>query len=236
VAGARVLLIAVPDDALAPFAHRLAALGPAAPGGIALHVSGIHPAAALAPLRQAGWSIGAMHPLAVFPRPAPPADLLVGAGFAVAGMPVARRLARSVARLLGGEPFSLATAGRPAYHLAAALVANDTVALFSVALEMARQAGLPPRVARRVLARLLAGTAQVLAATPPDRALTGPVARGDTQTLRRHLQTAGPARDLHVGLSRILVDLAVQAGRLDTATARRLRRVLAGRPSGAAQG
>ncbi len=226
LAGAQLLLLAVPDDALAPFAGELARVGPAPANGIALHLSGVHPAAVLSPLRRSGWQIGAIHPLAILPSGVPPRRLLAGAAFGVEGTPVALRQARALARLLGGHPCLVPPAARPAYHLAAALVANDSLALLSLAMDRACRAGLPETALRRGLAHLLAGVARAARAQGPARALTGPVARGDAQTLRRHLQAAGPARRIHRDLSLVLVDLARRGGRMDAAQARRLRRAL----------
>jgi len=148
----------------------------------------------------------------------------------VGGDPEAVRLARRLARSVGGLPYRIPATGRPAYHLAASLVANDTLALFAAAMEMAISAGLPPDTARRALAHLLAGVAGALDASPPGRVLTGPVARGDAETVRRHLRTAGrgdPAvRRVHVLLSRMLLRMARESGRLDAAAARRLERLL----------
>jgi predicted short-subunit dehydrogenase-like oxidoreductase (DUF2520 family) len=233
-AGAGVILLAVPDDALAALAVSLAAACQPAAGTVALHLSGAAPVEVLAPLRQHGVRIGALHPLAVFSLQRPPRTLLEGAGFAVGGDPAALRIARRLARSVGGIPYGIPAAGRSAYHLAASLVANDTLALFAAAMELSISAGLSPETARRVLANLLAGAARFLAASPPGHVLTGAVSRGDVETVRRHLRTASrldPAmRRAHVLLSRRLLRMAREAGRLDTAAARRLERLLRDSP------
>lgn len=229
-AGAGVILLAVPDDALAQLAGSLADAGPPARATVALHLSGAAPLEVLSRLRQQGVHTGGLHPLAVFPLERPPMDLLDGAGFAVGGDPVAVRLARRLARSVGGLPYRIPAAGRPAYHLAASLVANDTLALFAAAMEQAISAGLRPATARRALAHLLAGVAGALDASPPGRVLTGPVARGDAETVRRHLGTARRGdpgvRKVHVLLSRMLLRMARESGRLDAAAGRRLERIL----------
>jgi predicted short-subunit dehydrogenase-like oxidoreductase (DUF2520 family) len=226
--------MAVPDDALAGLAAELAE-EPASPRRrIFLHLSGALPTDILAPLAAAGAGIGSFHPLAVFPAGRPPADLLSGALCAVDGQPAARRLAARLARHLGARPVTVDPSRRAAYHLAASLVGNDSVALVALALERMQSAGVPERVARQGLAHLLADAARELSVQPPARALTGPVARGDARTLDRHMRAAGriETRTAHALLSRVLLRLAREAGRLEAAPARALERLLRSSLSG----
>jgi len=214
---ASIVLLAVPDDALPGVARRLGDLARrqredgARPGRrprVALHLSGAAPLSVLDPLAAAGHAVGSLHPLCVLPATRPPLDLLAGVAFAVAGQPAARRSAVRLARRLGGVPWHLPETSRLDYHLAAAVVANDSVALVALAIDRLRAAGLGAPTARRALARLLLSTAQALHATEPARALTGPVARGDAGTLRAHLRQARRVDPdlarLHGELSRVL--------------------------------
>lgn len=221
--GAELILLAVPDAALAGMAERLArSISPPLPH-VALHLSGASGLEVLAPLARRGVHTGSCHPLAVLPDGLPPHDLLRGTGFAIDGDRIARSTARRLARAVGGVPFIVGPRHRAVYHLAATLVANDTLALFDLALRQLRRTGLDEAVARRSLARLLRGTADALARSPVDLALTGPVVRGDTGTLKRHLQAAGgDTADLHRRLSRILLRIAARSGRLEARSARRL--------------
>ncbi|MFQ5719520.1 MAG: DUF2520 domain-containing protein, partial [Acidobacteriota bacterium] len=228
-----VVLLAVPDGALAAVASRLAAAVPCR-DRVFLHLSGAHGRSMLEPLAARGARTGVCHPLAVLPATSPAADLLAGAGFAVDGDTRAVAMARRLVRDLGGHPFTVRPHARPAYHLAASLVANDTLALVDLATALLRRAGLPADVARASLAHLLAGTAAALEHASVEQALTGPVARGDAETLRLHLTaaeaTGGPAAALHRALSRVLIDIARRSGRLDAAGVRRLIRELRAAP------
>ena len=215
---ASIVLLAIPDDALPGAARRLAALARrAAPGRVrrprrrvALHLSGAAPLSVLDPLVAAGFATGSLHPLCVLPASRPPIDLLDGVAFAVAGQPAARQRAARLARRLGGVPWHLPEAARLDYHLAAAVVANDSVALVALAIDRLRAAGLGAAPARRALARLLQSTARALHEDDPARALTGPVARGDAGTIRAHLRRARAVDPdlarLHADLSRLLRD------------------------------
>jgi predicted short-subunit dehydrogenase-like oxidoreductase (DUF2520 family) len=235
---ASILLLAVPDDALPGMAAELAAACPHLAGRVFLHLSGAAGLTPLLPLREQGASTGSLHPLAVLSGKIPPPDMLRGAGFAVDGQPRALRVARRLARDLGGRPFTIDSRRRPLYHLAASLVANDVLAIFHLAHQSLCKAGLKEKEAHQVLVHLLQGTAATLVETPAERALTGPVSRGDASTLAQHLRAAPDARTAatHRLLSLILVDMARAADRMDAATTRRLRRLLVAPGGGKGRG
>ncbi|MFQ5671101.1 MAG: Rossmann-like and DUF2520 domain-containing protein [Acidobacteriota bacterium] len=225
-----IVLLAPPDGALPSVAAHLARHCTRLAHAAVLHLSGSLGPEVLSPLRLAGAHTGCLHPLAVFPPSAPHADLLVGAGFAINGDRPACQVARKLVRSLGGIPFQVSSPQRARYHLAASLVANDTVALFQLALDQAIRAGLTARQARNALAHLLLTAVRPLVKSPPERVLTGPVARGDSRTLGEHFSAApgGVASRVHAELSLVLIKMMEQAGRLDRRSARRLARALPG--------
>jgi predicted short-subunit dehydrogenase-like oxidoreductase (DUF2520 family) len=189
-AGQELLLIAVPDGALAEVAGRLAARPQAA---VALHASGSQDAGVLAPLRAAGSSPGTLHPLKAFPRPMPEPEQARGVFFALDGDPAALLLARRLVTAWDGVAGEVPAAARPIYHFAATLAAGGVATLLAAAAELAARAGLPPAVGEGYL-ELARGT--VAAAMPAAagggaggaaEALTGPVARGDLATFELHV-------------------------------------------------
>jgi len=224
-----LVLLAVPDQALGPMAAHLAASAARLSKTVVLHLSGAAEVEVLDALRGRAAAIGSLHPLAILTRALPEKNALAGAGFAVDGDPAASRLARLAIRDLGGHPLAITPGQRAAYHLAAALVANDTLALLHLAIAEMVRAGLSQVDARRSLAHLLGATARSVAAAPLSAALTGPVVRGDVDTLERHLKTAPPpTAELHRLLSQVLLEVARTGQRLDDATARRIRLSLTG--------
>lgn len=225
---ATILVLAVPDPALVDMARALATSGTSMKHLTVLHISGAMGLEPLAPLRARGASVGSLHPMQVFSLAAPEANLLHGAGCAIDGDPGARRLVSAMARDLGATSYRIPAAGRPGYHLAASMVANDTMALFHLAHKEMTEAGVTDTAARKALAHLLQGAAARLTREPVARALTGPVVRGDEDTVRAHLQaaTVPESRDMHARLSSIIVKVARKSGRLDTRAARRLQRLL----------
>jgi predicted short-subunit dehydrogenase-like oxidoreductase (DUF2520 family) len=169
------IVLCVPDTEIAAAAE---AVGGAAP--LVGHTSGATPLAALAP---ADAEMFGLHPLQTFAPSAGP-ESFRGAGAAVAGStPRALDLATSLARDLGMQPFEIDDEGRAAYHAAASLASNFLVTLQAAAESVAAGAGLEPGEARALFVPLVRRTVDNLAEMGPERALTGPVARGDHATV-----------------------------------------------------
>jgi predicted short-subunit dehydrogenase-like oxidoreductase (DUF2520 family) len=187
---AKLVLVAVPDAAIGEVARRLAARRQAT--AVALHVSGAYGAAILEPLARAGWRTGSFHPLRAFPRVEPDLAAAAGTFFALDGDAEARSLGRRLAEAFGGTSAVVADAARPLYHWAASLAAGGVVTLLATAVEVGRRLGLPDAAlagyGRLATGALDAATAPGAGDSPdPAAAITGPVARGDRETVERHL-------------------------------------------------
>jgi predicted short-subunit dehydrogenase-like oxidoreductase (DUF2520 family) len=144
-----------------------------------LHTSGLATAAALAPLRAIGCSVGSLHPLVSFPTAGGAAVSLAEVAAAIEGTDQAARAAERLARALGMRPFALSPAAKPRYHAGAALAANMTHVLVSTARALLLRAGLPSRLAPLALRRLVCGSVEAALSARGLERLTGPVARGD---------------------------------------------------------
>jgi predicted short-subunit dehydrogenase-like oxidoreductase (DUF2520 family) len=221
VAGARVVLLAVPDRELRRCAMALAALGDLDwRGRVVLHHAGALGPEPLAPLARRGAAVGVLHPLQVLGGSERSASLLAGAHARIEGDPRAVRAARRLARGLGLVPLPLATLDderRAAYHAAASVVANDLVALLSIGVELLERAGLAgERRALAALVPLARGALAQLDAGGLAAALTGPAARGDRATLAAHRRALGQLgaeeRRVHDALARRLGRLTGSSG------------------------
>lgn len=179
---ADVVVLAVPDDAIAACAERIA---PELSRGTAvLHCAGARDAGELAACRAAGMHVGVMHPLASFADAQHPPKL-EGATFVIAGDAYAVTAAQDLAGAVGGVVLRAAIHG-PAYHALAALAANGTVGLAHAAAPALEKLGLSRSQAERALAALLRTVADNVGALGVPRALTGPVMRGDAATVAAH--------------------------------------------------
>jgi len=226
---ARLLLIAVPDHAIAELASHLSRR-PWAPDSVALHLSGSVEVAALQPLRDAGLAVGGCHPLKSFVDPQRAAETMADTVFALEGDAAAAALAEQLAHDLHARPFTLRPGRRAAWHAAATHASNHLVALLDQALDLAQTAGLSRDQARAALLPLLDGTLHNLRAHPPAEALTGPVLRGDVDVVARHLTTlaAGPADSAaaYRALARRALALARTRGTLTPSQLTRLETLL----------
>ncbi len=172
---ADAVLLCVPDAELHAAAEAASGAAP-----LVGHTSGASPLSVLAP---AGSEHFSLHPLQTFSGDESPRHFL-GAGCAVAGSsPAALDTAREIALTLGMIPFELADDRRAAYHAAASIASNFLVTLEHAAERVAGGAGLAPDQARTLLAPLVRSTVENWERLGPDRALTGPVARGDRETV-----------------------------------------------------
>jgi predicted short-subunit dehydrogenase-like oxidoreductase (DUF2520 family) len=221
-----VVILAVPDAALPEVAHDLAMMGPAPAGCVALHMSGALSTDVLTPLHGAGYAIGSIHPLMAVADPWFAGGRLMGAAFALGGEPAAVAAGRRIVSALGGLPLVIASTMRPLYHAAAVIASNYLVALAAAASRMLGEAGVPEEDALPALLPLLRGTLDNIEQLGMPAALTGPIARGDSDTVRLHLARLSPAdRVLYCGLGLELLRLARDAG-LDEGRAEEIESLL----------
>lgn len=188
VAKADLALLAVPDDALAGLVRGLAAAGAFRPGQIVVHTSGAHGVALLDPAAERGVLPLALHPVMTFTGRPEDVARLAGASVGVtaaAGDESAWSVGEALVVEMGAEPVRVPEELRPLYHAALAHGANHLVTLVRDCVQLLHDAGIGP--AERLVAPLLSAALDN-ALRHGDRALTGPVARGDAGTLSTHLR------------------------------------------------
>ena len=225
-AASEVVLVAVPDAAIADVAARLLREGDIGPGHAVLHLSGLLDRGALSLLAPTGASLGSFHPLQTVADPNTAAERFRGAYAGVEGDPSAVAAGERLAVLLGMTPVRIPAGAKVAYHVGATLVANYTVALVGMAVRLAEAAGLPSAAAARLYLPLLHGAADNLDRLGPVGALTGAIRRGDAGTVQAHLAALDAAdRLLYCALGREALALARAAGLAEDA-AKVVERVL----------
>jgi predicted short-subunit dehydrogenase-like oxidoreductase (DUF2520 family) len=231
VAESDLVLLTVPDDALPGLVAGLAATGAPLQGRLLAHASGRHGLAVLEPAVRRGALPLALHPVMTFTGRPDDLDRLTGISFGVTAPPSLRPAAEALVLEMGGEPVFIEEEHRDLYHAALASAANHLVTLVVQASDMLRQAGVPNPA--RMLGPLLSAALDN-ALRLGDTALTGPVARGDADTVASHIAAIGAAAPealpAYLALARLTVDRALAAGTLAAADAERLLGVLAGAP------
>jgi len=190
--GASHILIAVRDGAIPQVASDLAAAG--LRDATVLHTSAAAGPEALAILRSAGNSIGVLHPLQTVPSAERGIETLPGATWAYAGDERATAWSQSLVARLQGKTLAVDPAHWPLYHAAAVMACNYQVTLVDAALELMEIAGIERADGLDALSAMLRATTENILTLGPEAALTGPVKRGDFQTIRAHLDSLSAAR------------------------------------------
>ncbi|MGB6876350.1 MAG: Rossmann-like and DUF2520 domain-containing protein [Candidatus Acidiferrales bacterium] len=182
---ANIVLIATPDDAIHRVAVKLARIGGDEwRGKIVLHTSGALDDSVLAPLARRGAATGAIHPLQTFSgRISPP---LEGVVFAIHGDRRAQRVARRMARAVGGIPVSVRGDAKAAYHAAGTFASPSLLAIIECAMRILMDVGFSRRRAKMALLPLVRQTLANFERFGAKESWTGPVARGDFSTVARH--------------------------------------------------
>ena len=182
---ADLLWFCVPDRDIRPAAVSLAKRG-VSKIKFAFHSSGALLSRELAPLRKAGVSVASLHPLMTFVLGSHIS--LKGVPFAIEGDPVAARVAQKIARDLGGESFPLPVSRKAAYHAWATMTSPLLLAFLVTLEEAARAAGLTCEDGRRMSLPIIRQTLQNYERLGSARSFSGPLVRGDAETIAKHLE------------------------------------------------
>lgn len=185
---ADVLLITTSDDAIAQVAAELAATGPFHRGQVVLHMSGALTSGVLAPAAEMGAYTLSLHPVQSFASVEQALKLIPGTYFSIEGDQRGYDIAQEIVTRLGGQYFFLDSQAKVLYHAAAVEACSYLVGLLASSFELLAAAGVPEEVRLPAFLPLVAGTLENIKQLGIPGALTGPIARGDSGTLIKHLE------------------------------------------------
>lgn len=184
---ADVILLTVPDGALAGLARSLARIEPKKwAGKVVLHTSGALDRTVLRPLAKCGAATGSLHPMQTFSGHSDPK--LAGVVFGIEGDSRATKAATSIALSLGGIPVIVDGKKKISYHAAAVLVAGLGLALAEGATQVLLSAGFTRKCALQALLPLMHEMLDNFEASGPHAAWTGPISRADYGTVAMHVK------------------------------------------------
>ncbi|HDR00451.1 MAG TPA: DUF2520 domain-containing protein [candidate division WOR-3 bacterium] len=221
-----VLFLTVPDREISVLFERIA--GRLRPGSIIAHCSGFFGVEVFGSAHERTIETVAFHPARVFPSPGIEVSF-EGCAVALDGTPAGLRFGRRLARELGGDSFLLKGGDRPLYHAMCVFASNFQHALAGSAGRIARELGIRSSRSARMRETLMRTTFEGTPDRGVGRLLTGPVPRGDAETVAGHLAVLRERTPelvaLYLSLTRQLVEVAREQG-TDRAALRRITEVI----------
>ncbi len=221
------IILAVPDKAVAKVAGELAAASAAKKGTTIVHCSGALTSGILSPLKESCvCNIASMHPLQTFPDVAAAVEKLPGTHFFCEGDSDALGKVQTFVEAIGGLYTEIAPGAKGLYHAAAVMACNYLVTLIDTSMSLAHAGGIDKGEFLKALAPIMRATVDNIISHGPQKALTGPVARGDAETVTTHIEAMRQLKDEYGILYRVLgmqtVYVAMQNGYISSETARKM--------------
>jgi len=184
---ADVWLLAPPDDRIAACCNELSGGAALAAGNVVFHCSGALPSGILDAAVARGAAVASVHPLKTFADAAAAAKTFAGTSCAVEGEAAALSVLKPAFERIGANLFQIDASAKTLYHAASVLVCNDLTALLETGARCFEAAGLPRANAMRMVEPLVRETLDNVFRLGTTAALTGPVARGDVEVVKRQL-------------------------------------------------
>lgn len=234
VSNANAIIVAVRDEQIDDVLSDIisergsGARGRIASGTVVVHTSGGAEPKLIPTLAEVGLSGGTFHPLVPFANPDRAPELMRRAWIGIDGDDQARATSRRLAGHVGARTLEIPAGAKSVYHAAAVMSSNFPIVLAAVAGEMLASLGIPERSAQQAVHSLMEGAVSNLSDAPPEQALTGPVMRGDSETIVRHLNAirgdAG-ARAVYKRMSLAALEIAARGG-TDPEKVEEIRKIL----------
>lgn len=198
--------ICVGDSAIAATAEAMVR-GKSWKGAVVFHSSGALTSDELEPLRRAGAKVASVHPMMTFVRSSAPS--MKGVPFGVEGDRGAMAVARKMVKQLGGDAFEIKKEDKALYHALGAFVSPLIVAQMAAAERIGRELGLTAKDTRKIVAPILKQTVANYVDHGPAAAFSGPMVRGDAETVRKNLialKRVRGAAEIYRALARAAVE------------------------------
>jgi predicted short-subunit dehydrogenase-like oxidoreductase (DUF2520 family) len=225
-ATAELVFITTPDDAIAKIASQVKWHA----GQSVVHCSGADSTDILQPAKKSGAHVGVFHPLQTFASTKQAIENIAGSTFALEAEPPLLDTLKDMATALDGQWIELKASDKVIYHAAAVIACNYMVTLVKLATDLWQTFSIPPHQATQALLPLLRGTITNIDTVGIPQCLTGPIARGDTGTIRKHLdalqKTAPGLLSTYQELGLQTIPIALAKGRINEQQAQELHAIL----------
>ena len=229
VQNADCVLITTPDDLILSACKEIA-ITSEIKGKLVFHMSGAGGLDLLEPARRAGASVASIHPLQSFSSIDQAIQNIPGSYFGVTADKKAQPIAKNIIRNLGGIPLVISPQQKPLYHAAACFASNYLVSLMNVVESIYQAIGLNKKDAQRAFLPLVYGSLKNIENSGSISSLTGPIARGDSGTIKKHITALNKNlpqySSLYSSLGLITVKIARQKGTLNARGAKNINAIL----------
>jgi predicted short-subunit dehydrogenase-like oxidoreductase (DUF2520 family) len=225
-----IIFITTPDDSIRQTCEDIAANGGFDSNDTVFHMSGALGLNVLGGAVHYGAKVGSIHPMQTFADIDTAITALPGSVFGVTAEGETLSLAEEIVSVLGGEPFVISDEDKPIYHAAACAVSNYLVGLVHFGEQLYGDIGVPKETADKAFMPLIRATVNNIEKKGTAAALTGPISRGDVDTIRKHLAAMDGTSPWAVSLYRELgvytIKVALEKGTISRDKAAELEKVL----------
>ena len=176
---------------------------------IICHFSGSLSSAVFSNRREKGVFACSIHPMYAFSNKFISYEQLNQVTFTMEGDEEALAVMKPIFQKAGNKVCVINSADKGRYHAAASMMSNMMIGLYQMGLNMLIDCGFSPEEARELTTPLVRNNMEILLASSPEEALTGPIERGDEETVEKHFSVLTPAeKEVYVNLGQVLVDIA----------------------------
>lgn len=226
------VMISTSDEAIESCCVKLCETGSVKAGTIVFHCSGSLSSSLLSPARERGADVASLHPIKSFADAARSVETFAGTFCAIEGDSTACQVLSDAMVRCGARTFEVRPKAKTTYHAGTVFVCNYLVALIEAGLKCFEHAGVPRDTALNVIEPIIQGTLQNVNAMGSARALTGPIARGESSIVKRQLEALGEwdetIADAYRILGRLALELSEIQGTAEEESLRRLKEILLG--------
>lgn len=229
------IIITTLDDAIAPVCETLSQAGIIKAGVKVIHMSGAGTLDLLSSAKSKGAYVGSIHPVQSFADIDGAIRNIPGSVFGITVDDEIKSWSVNFVIDLDGTPFFVSEADKPLYHAAACIASNYLTTLLYMVVEIYARLGLKEDDGIKAFMPLVKGTLTNIEHQGPVMALTGPIARGDVGTIKKHLavfkERMPDYLNIYTELGQITVELGVLKGSIDETKAMTIKRILKGEES-----
>lgn len=230
VDGADIVFLTVPDTVIQDVCKEISHGRRLKPGSFVFHTSGALSSEVLTTARENGAYVASLHPLQSFASMEEGLKNLPGTYFVIEGDTEAIECGMHLVKQMRGRLLNISTEAKPLYHAGACVASNFIVSVVRMAVELFQLAGIDADDAFEALTPLVVGTFRNIQSLGVPKALTGPISRGDAETLSKHLDALNTygteLLPVYSELARYTVKVALEKGTIDDVAKKALLQVI----------